>query len=188
MPRRWGNAHPNLTPYQAFPTADGNLILAIGNDGQFRRCCQVAGLPDVPGDPRFVDNRSRLANRPALVAIVADSRMRCLISLTEIDSSSVAAETDCTFAEACSEAPATLAERSWVDSAVRINIAAEVSSAVADDETLVTLAPTASAPSTSGHDKAGAGIRRPARIPRAWRRTAAPARFRPGCVHPRFAG
>ena len=71
VPKRWGNAHPNLTPYQAFPTADGNLILAIGNDGQFRRFCQVAGLDGVAADARFVDNRSRLANRPALVEIVA---------------------------------------------------------------------------------------------------------------------
>jgi formyl-CoA transferase len=71
VPRRWGNAHPNLTPYQAFPTADGHLILAIGNDAQFRRFCEVAGLAGVPDDPRFADNRSRLANREAIVAIVA---------------------------------------------------------------------------------------------------------------------
>jgi formyl-CoA transferase len=71
VPRRWGNAHPNLTPYQSFPTQDGNLILAIGNDGQFRRFCRVAGLDGIPDDARFVDNRSRLANRDALVAIVA---------------------------------------------------------------------------------------------------------------------
>ncbi len=71
VPRRWGNAHPNLAPYQAFATADGNLILAIGNDGQFRRFCQCAGLDAIPEDPRFVDNRARLANRQALVEIVA---------------------------------------------------------------------------------------------------------------------
>jgi len=71
VPRRWGNAHPNLTPYQAFPTADGHLILAIGNDSQFRRFCAVAGLIGAPDDPRFVDNRARLANREAIVGIVA---------------------------------------------------------------------------------------------------------------------
>lgn len=70
VPRRWGNAHPNLTPYQAFPTRDGNLILAIGNDAQFRRFCAVAGL-GIATDARFADNRSRLANRDALVAIIA---------------------------------------------------------------------------------------------------------------------
>ena len=48
-PRKMGNAHPNLTPYQAFPTRDGNLILAIGNDGQFRKFCGVAGLRPTPG-------------------------------------------------------------------------------------------------------------------------------------------
>ncbi|MCW5590615.1 MAG: CoA transferase [Burkholderiales bacterium] len=70
VPKRWGNAHPNLTPYQAFPTKDGNLILAIGNDGQFRKFCAVAGL-DIATQPRFANNRSRLANRDALVAIIA---------------------------------------------------------------------------------------------------------------------
>ena len=70
LPKRWGNAHPNLTPYRAFPTKDGNLILAIGNDGQFRRFCEVAGLV-IATDPRFVDNRARLGNRDEIVAIVA---------------------------------------------------------------------------------------------------------------------
>jgi crotonobetainyl-CoA:carnitine CoA-transferase CaiB-like acyl-CoA transferase len=72
VPVRWGNAHPNLAPYQSFPTKDGNLILAIGNDGQFRKFCAVAGLP-IATEPRFVDNRSRLANRDALVAIIAEA-------------------------------------------------------------------------------------------------------------------
>ena len=72
VPARWGNAHPNLTPYQSFPTKDGNLILAIGNDGQFRKFCAVAGLA-IATEPRFVDNRSRLANRAALVAIIAQA-------------------------------------------------------------------------------------------------------------------
>jgi len=72
VPVRWGNAHPNLTPYQSFPTKDGNLILAIGNDGQFRKFCAVAGLA-IAVEPRFVDNRSRLANRAALVAIIAEA-------------------------------------------------------------------------------------------------------------------
>jgi crotonobetainyl-CoA:carnitine CoA-transferase CaiB-like acyl-CoA transferase len=71
LPRRWGNAHPNLTPYQAFPTRDGNLILAIGNDRQFQRFCGAAGLAALVDDPRFVDNRSRLAHRDELVARIA---------------------------------------------------------------------------------------------------------------------
>ncbi|MBL0142030.1 MAG: CoA transferase [Betaproteobacteria bacterium] len=70
VPVRWGNAHPNLTPYQSFPTKDGNLILAIGNDNQFRKFCAVAGLA-IAMEPRFIDNRSRLANRSALVAHIA---------------------------------------------------------------------------------------------------------------------
>jgi formyl-CoA transferase len=72
VPKRWGNAHPNVVPYQAFPTKDGNLILAIGNDGQFRRFCAIAGL-NIAEQPRFADNKSRLANRDALVAIIAEA-------------------------------------------------------------------------------------------------------------------
>lgn len=70
VPVRWGNAHPNVVPYQSFPTKDGNIILAIGNNGQFQRFCSVAGLA-IADDPKFVDNRARLANRDALVAIIA---------------------------------------------------------------------------------------------------------------------
>ncbi len=71
LPRRWGNAHPNLAPYQTFPTKDGDLILAIGNDRQFQRFCVAAGLAELNDDPRFVNNRSRLAHRDELVALVA---------------------------------------------------------------------------------------------------------------------
>jgi formyl-CoA transferase len=72
VPVRWGNAHPNLTPYQSFATNDGNLILAIGNDSQFGKFCAVAGLA-IAQDPRFVNNRARLANRDTLVAIIAQA-------------------------------------------------------------------------------------------------------------------
>ncbi len=73
VPKRWGNAHANLTPYQAFPSKDGNVILAVGNDSQFRKFCEVAGLESLPADPRFVDNRARLGNRDALIAIVSQA-------------------------------------------------------------------------------------------------------------------
>jgi len=69
-PKRHGNAHPNIVPYDTFPAADGHLILAVGNDGQFRRFCEVAGLPDMADDPRFVTNADRIANREALTAIL----------------------------------------------------------------------------------------------------------------------
>ena len=70
-PTRLGNAHPNITPYQVFSTADGHLVLAIGNDGQFRAFCAEAGLHAVPGDPRFTTNPARVSHREALAAIVA---------------------------------------------------------------------------------------------------------------------
>jgi crotonobetainyl-CoA:carnitine CoA-transferase CaiB-like acyl-CoA transferase len=70
-PKRMGNAHPNVVPYQTFPTLDGDLILAVGNDGQFVRFCAAAGLPGLGGDPRFIDNASRIANREALSAAIA---------------------------------------------------------------------------------------------------------------------
>lgn len=66
-PRRLGNAHPNIVPYQAFATADGHIILAVGNDGQFARFCQVAGRPELATDERFATNPARVANRATLV-------------------------------------------------------------------------------------------------------------------------
>jgi crotonobetainyl-CoA:carnitine CoA-transferase CaiB-like acyl-CoA transferase len=67
-PRRSGNAHPNLVPYQDFPTADGSMIIAVGNDDQFARACEVVGLPELAVDPRFVTNKSRVVNRLELIA------------------------------------------------------------------------------------------------------------------------
>jgi crotonobetainyl-CoA:carnitine CoA-transferase CaiB-like acyl-CoA transferase len=66
-PRRSGNAHPNLVPYQDFPTADGYMIIAVGNDAQFARLCAVAGLPELAVDPHFVTNKSRVVNRLDLI-------------------------------------------------------------------------------------------------------------------------
>jgi crotonobetainyl-CoA:carnitine CoA-transferase CaiB-like acyl-CoA transferase len=71
VPRRMGNAHPNVVPYQTFPTGDGDLILAVGNDSQFRRFCEAAGIGDVAADPRFANNALRIANRDACAAAIA---------------------------------------------------------------------------------------------------------------------
>ena len=71
VPGRSGNAHPNIVPYQAFAAADGHLILAIGNDGQFRRFCETAGVPDMGTDSRYATNAARLANREELCARIA---------------------------------------------------------------------------------------------------------------------
>ncbi|MGR3633349.1 MAG: CaiB/BaiF CoA transferase family protein [Limimaricola soesokkakensis] len=65
-PRRLGNAHPNIAPYQVFSAKDGDLILAVGNDGQFARACGVLGLDGLADDPRFATNGARVANRAAL--------------------------------------------------------------------------------------------------------------------------
>jgi crotonobetainyl-CoA:carnitine CoA-transferase CaiB-like acyl-CoA transferase len=67
-PRRSGNAHPNLVPYQDFPTADGFMIIAVGNDAQFSRACAVLGLPGLAADPHFATNKSRVLNRLELIA------------------------------------------------------------------------------------------------------------------------
>jgi len=70
-PRRLGNAHPSIVPYQAFRTADGHLVLAVGNDGQFARLCAVAGRPELAADPRFATNAARVAARAELVPILS---------------------------------------------------------------------------------------------------------------------
>ncbi|GAB3184574.1 crotonobetainyl-CoA:carnitine CoA-transferase CaiB-like acyl-CoA transferase [Micromonospora palomenae] len=65
-PYRMGNAHPSLFPYEPLPTADGDLVVIAGNDGQFRRLCQVLGLPQLADDPRFGRNQDRTVHRDAL--------------------------------------------------------------------------------------------------------------------------
>ena len=70
VPRRMGNAHPNIVPYQDFPTADGDMILAIGNDGQFAKFCAVAKHAEWANDERFATNPQRVANRAVLVPLL----------------------------------------------------------------------------------------------------------------------
>ena len=71
-PQRAGNAHQNIVPYQVFEVADGHLIVAVGNDGQFARFCTVAGCSDLPLDPRFATNANRVRHRETLVPLLAD--------------------------------------------------------------------------------------------------------------------
>ncbi|MDQ0457897.1 CaiB/BaiF CoA transferase family protein [Rhizobium paknamense] len=70
VPKRMGNAHPNIAPYQTFAVADGHIIIACGNDGQFARLCGVLGLTDLPGDARFATNAARVAHRGDLVPLM----------------------------------------------------------------------------------------------------------------------
>ena len=73
VPRRAGNAHQNIVPYQVFDVADGHLILAVGNDGQFVRFCAVAiGVPELARDGRFARNADRVRHRELLIPLLAD--------------------------------------------------------------------------------------------------------------------
>ena len=69
-PGRLGNAHPNIVPYQAFATADGHIILAVGNDSQFRKFCDIAGLAGLAENPDYATNKARVTNRGALLPMV----------------------------------------------------------------------------------------------------------------------
>lgn len=71
VPRRLGNAHPNIAPYQVFETKDGYLVVAVGNDGQFAAFARAVGEEGLAGDARFQTNRARVANREALIARLA---------------------------------------------------------------------------------------------------------------------
>ncbi len=71
-PRRAGNAHQNIVPYQVFAVADGHLILAVGNDGQFERLCAVIGAPELAQDKRFVRNADRVRHRDRLIPLLAE--------------------------------------------------------------------------------------------------------------------
>jgi formyl-CoA transferase len=70
VPQRQGNTHPSLAPYQTFDTADGQMLLAVGNDGQFARFCKAAEQPQWAQDARFASNSLRVQNREALIALM----------------------------------------------------------------------------------------------------------------------
>lgn len=75
VPHRMGNAHPNITPYQTFAVADGYVIVAVGNDRQFRDLCNLLGLARLAADPDFASNADRIRNRERLTAMLAPALM-----------------------------------------------------------------------------------------------------------------
>ncbi|MBQ5964923.1 CaiB/BaiF CoA-transferase family protein [Massilia sp. ZL223] len=71
-PKRWGNAHANIVPYQTFACADGHIIVATGNDGQYQKFVEAGGRPELGQDPRFATNPLRVKNRDVLVPVLAE--------------------------------------------------------------------------------------------------------------------
>ncbi len=71
IPKRMGNAHPSISPYQTFPASDGYMILAVGNDGQFIKFCDAVGLSELPELPEYATNAARVINRDVLIDIVS---------------------------------------------------------------------------------------------------------------------
>ncbi|MGH3274604.1 MAG: CaiB/BaiF CoA transferase family protein [Streptosporangiaceae bacterium] len=70
VPQRMGNSHPSLYPYEPLPTADGEIVIAAGNDTQFRRLCEVVGAPELADDPRWARNEDRTGNRAELAPLL----------------------------------------------------------------------------------------------------------------------
>ena len=71
-PKRWGNAHANIVPYQTFAASDGHLIVATGNDGQYQKFVEAGQRPDLGADPRFATNPLRVQHRDVLVPLLAE--------------------------------------------------------------------------------------------------------------------
>jgi len=71
VPKRLGNAHPSIVPYEVFPVADGHVIIAVGNDGQYRRLCEVLGSAELGTDAAFATNPARVGNRVALIGALS---------------------------------------------------------------------------------------------------------------------
>jgi crotonobetainyl-CoA:carnitine CoA-transferase CaiB-like acyl-CoA transferase len=71
VPRRLGNAHPNIVPYQVFETGDGHAVIAVGNDRQFRDFCEAIGRPELAADIRFSRNADRVRHRDVLVSAIS---------------------------------------------------------------------------------------------------------------------
>ncbi|HYI41360.1 MAG TPA: CaiB/BaiF CoA-transferase family protein [Allosphingosinicella sp.] len=76
VPTRMGNGHSNLVPYQAFRVADGEVIVAVGNDSQFERLCGILGLAELAGDPRFRTNPARVTNRKSLIPVLEEAMLK----------------------------------------------------------------------------------------------------------------
>jgi crotonobetainyl-CoA:carnitine CoA-transferase CaiB-like acyl-CoA transferase len=76
VPQRMGNAHPSIVPYQEFPTADGYMIVAVGNDGQFANLCKTLGKPEWSSDERFATNPQRVKHRGELIALIHGMTVR----------------------------------------------------------------------------------------------------------------
>jgi len=72
IPTRMGNAHPSLFPYEPLPTADQDLVIAVGNNGQFSKLCEILDLPELPYDPRFANTEDRTTNRDALRPLLVE--------------------------------------------------------------------------------------------------------------------
>jgi crotonobetainyl-CoA:carnitine CoA-transferase CaiB-like acyl-CoA transferase len=71
VPRRLGNQHPHIVPYQVFPTRDGEMVVAVGNDAQFRKLAEALGMPELAADERYRTNADRLRHRDGLVAVIS---------------------------------------------------------------------------------------------------------------------
>ncbi len=104
-PGRLGTAHPNLVPYQAFRTADGHLMLAVGNDRQFAACVRCVGLPELAADSRFVRNSDRVVHRAELIELLQNAFLQRPTCdwLTELAASDVPAGPINTIAQVFSE-------------------------------------------------------------------------------------
>lgn len=92
-PHRAGNSHPNIAPYDVFPVSDGDLIIAAGNDHQYRKLCEALGAPQLGRDPRFAISRDRVLNRDDLTAILHALTRRCTRAglLAKLDAAGVPA-------------------------------------------------------------------------------------------------
>src|SRR3546814_14890615 len=88
-PTRAGNAHQNVVPYQVFAASDGHLIVATGNESQYRAYCTAIGAPELGDDPRFATNRRPVTNRGTLTALLSDIMQQgrpddCLARLEQV--------------------------------------------------------------------------------------------------------
>jgi crotonobetainyl-CoA:carnitine CoA-transferase CaiB-like acyl-CoA transferase len=93
VPKRIGNTHPNIVPYQVFPVADGHVIIATGNDSQYQKLCAVLGEPKLAEQPEYIDNKARLARRDELVdkLTALTKRMKAADLLAKLEATGVPA-------------------------------------------------------------------------------------------------